>query len=829
MCIRILFLFALLVSTSAVQSQEYLSMIDAGTYSVDEIRNSAEAYFKDKDKGRGSGYVPYKRWEYNAMRLMNEEGYLPLIIENLAELERYNAYLNDNSGNAKRLNDNWVELGPTSWNSTSGWNPGVGRITGVAVDKTNNNHILVGAETGGVWRSPNGGLSWSPMTDNFSNLYVYSVAINPSNSSILYFGSTNGLIFRSLDVGATWSLLGTAGNSRINKILIHPTNSAIMFATSENSGIYKSTDAGVTWQIAVADTNGYDVEFSPGNPNIVFASGLGVHKSVDGGATFTTLGGFNNGPKMLGMASVNTNIVYVLEAAAGIFGGFYVSGDLGTTFTLLNHGGLNFFGYSTSGTDGFGQAPRDMDITVNPTNDLEVHIAGILTWRSLDGGVNFTCTSDWIPANAAGANIGYCHADVDILEFDGTTLFTGTDGGIYKAVNTLVLDANYYTDLSTGLGIRQFYKIGISQTNGVVVSGGSQDNGTSTYKQAQGWRDWLGADGMESFVDKDNFTTLYGTSQFGAIYRTDDDAVTYVDLPEPGPGSGEWVTPFEQDPSVTNTIYLGYNSVYKSADQGASWAPVSQVFSGYLDHLKIAPSNNQIMYAADAGTLYKTTDGGTTNWSTITSPGGLINSIAIHPSNPNKVAVASTSADAVYVSNDGGVTWLNYKKNLPNFNALAVVWDDNGQDALYVGMNYGIYYIDNNIVNWLPYSANLPNVIINELEVNSSDDMLYAGTYGRGLWASPLEDGNLGIDNFLIQDSVNLFPNPATSELTISVSVPTLASVSVYNLLGKLMINEKDVLLSNSYTLSVSSLASGVYFIRINSEKGRVTKKFIKE
>ena len=734
---KLLLLFGLLLGMVSVQSQEYLEMIDSGTYRVAEIIENAEEYFADRDKGRGTGYKQFKRWEYNAKRLMNEAGYLPLITEKQEELQRYNAYLNETAQNRQSLIDNWTELGPLNWNATTSWNPGVGRITGLAIDKTNSNHIIVGANTGGVWKTTDGGQNWTPLTDTFSNLYVYSVTIDPSNSSIYFFGSNNGLIYKSTDAGATWNLLGTIGNSRVNKIVLHPTNSNLIFATAENAGIYKSTNGGTLWVVAVADGNGYDVEFSPGNPTVVFASGSGFHRSVDGGANFTTIGGFTAGPKMIGVSANNTNIVYVLEAAGNIFGAFYVSSNSGATFTMLNHAGNNYFGYSTTAQDNNGQAPRDMDITVNPNNANEVHIAGILTWRSMNGGVSFTITSDWIPGQAAGANIGYCHADVDIMEFDGNTLFVGTDGGIFKATNTTVINSNYYTDLTPGIGIRQFYKIGLSQTANVVVTGGSQDNGTSFYTAANGWLDWLGADGMEGFVDKNSTNIMYGMIQFGRMYRTDDGAASIINLPEPGQGFGEWVTPFEQDPSQVNTIYIGYNLVYKSINKGGSWTSISQDFFGDLDHLKIAPSNNQIMYAANSSTLYKTTDGGATIWSTITAPGGSINSIAIHPTNPNKVAVATTSSNRVFVSTNGGTSWTNYKLNLPNFSALALVWDDNTEDGLYLGMDYGIWYIDNTFANWQPFSNNLPNVIINELEVNTVDGNIYAGSYGRGLWASP--------------------------------------------------------------------------------------------
>jgi len=817
-----------LVTFFTAQSQEYLKMMDAGTYKVETVISTAEAYFAGKDKGRGSGYKQFKRWEYNALRLMNEDGYLPIVSERIAELQQYNAYLNETAQNRQVLSDNWQELGPTSWNSTTGWNPGVGRVTGIAVDKTNNDHIIIGANTGGVWKTTDGGQNWIPLNDNFTNLSVYSVAINPADSNTYYFGSTSGVIFKSTDSGATWNQFADISNSLINKVLIHPTNSNIMFACSQNAGIYRTVDGGNTWQSIGSDSKAYDVEFKPGDPSVVYASGIRFQKSVDGGETFTIVSGFDFQPKMIGVSPDNPSIVYVVEANNGIFGGFYNSSDSGSNFTKLNHGGSNFFGYSTSGNDNSGQAPRDMDIAVNPNDVNEVHIAGVLTWRSTNAGVTFNCTSDWIPGQAAAANRGYCHADVDILEFVGSTLFVGTDGGIYKAENTTNVTSNYYTDLTSGIGIRQFYKIGVSQTQDVVVTGGSQDNGSSFYTAANGWYDWLGADGMEGFIDKDNPLTMYGTSQYGNMYRTLNGGNSYNNINSPGSGSGNWVSPFEQDPSVSNTIYIGYDIVYKSINRGNSWTPISQNFGSYLEDLKIAPSNNQIMYVVDNGFLFKTIDGGSSNWSQVASPGGLINNIAIHPTNPDMIAAATTNGNKIMVSVDGGNTWTSYKKNLPNFSALSVVWDDNGEDGLYLGMDYGIYYIDNTLEDWQPYSNNLPNVIVNELDINTETNMLYAATYGRGLWVSPVVDPLLAVADIISEKSVTIHPNPATNSVIISLEEPLEGDIRVFDTSGKLVIYQADRSFSRSNELNISDLQNGVYFIRINSEKGIITKKLIK-
>jgi photosystem II stability/assembly factor-like uncharacterized protein len=813
-------------------------MIDEGTYTVQEIIDSAEAYFANREatfpnnsqenKWEGTGYNKFKRWEYNALRLMDENGYLPQIEQRMEALQDWNSYLNESAQSRVMLPDNWQELGPTSWNATSGWNPGVGRITGLAIDESDINHMIVGANTGGVWLTTDGAQTWTPLGDYFSNLSVYSVAIDPTNSSTYFFGSESGRIFKSTDSGATWNLLGITGAGVVNRILINPSNTDIMFATGEGSGVYRSTDGGATWAEPFSDNRGYDIEFKPGDLSVVYASGSGFYKSVDSGATFTAIGGFSNGAKMIGVSPDDPSKVYVLEANNNVFGGFYVSTDSGDSFTKLNHGGLNFFGYSTTGNDNSGQAPRDMAIAVNPTDANEVHIAGLLTWRSMDGGVNFTCTSDWQPGLAASKNIGYCHSDVDDLQFYGTTLFSVTDGGIYKAENTGTINTNYFEDLTSGMGIRQFYKIGVSQTQDVVVSGGAQDNGTSVYHDGAGWKDWLGADGMETFVAHNNSNFLYGTSQFGSLYRSTNGGNSRININSPG--SGNWVTPFEQDPVLANTIYVGYNRVYKSTNSGGSWAPISQVFGNNLNNLKISPSDPQVMYATYSAFIFKTEDAGTTNWEQKTNPGGLINYVAINPTDPNKIAVATTSGNKkVLISEDGGDTWINYKKNLPDFSALSLIWDNNGKDGLYLGMDYGVYYIDNTLTEWQPYSNLLPNVIVNELEINNETDMLYAGTYGRGLWASPLVDGTAGVNDFISDDNVRMYPNPASSEVIITLPKSTDAEIRVFDITGKLLIYKADAQIANSYTLDVSSLPAGAYFIRLNTEEGTATKKLLKK
>nr|WP_321222943.1 T9SS type A sorting domain-containing protein [uncultured Psychroserpens sp.] len=832
-------LLTFLLSVSFMSSQDYKQMISEGTHTVQDIQTAAEAHFAIVGTERGKGYKPYKRWEYQALRHMDENGMLPSPDFYFTELENYNNYLNENTALSRTTVGSWEQLGPTSWNATSGWNPGVGRITSVAVEPANPDHIIAGANTGGVWRSTDGGLSWTVLTDNLSNLNVSALTIHPTINTTYYWGSTSGTIFISTDSGSTWNILADTGVGNVNKILIDPTNTNKMYCSVQSGGIFKSTDAGTNWSEIVSNIGtGYDVEFKPGDTNVVYASGSSFYVSTDGGNTFAVNGSFSFGPKMIGVSADDPEVIYVLEAAGGAFGALYKSVN-SSTFVQLDHAGKNYFGYSSDSEDvddaGVGQAPRDMDIAINPLDVNDVHIAGVNSWRSTNGGVSFSITSQWTPGGASSQNIGYCHADIDLLEFvgnatDGYKLYVGSDGGLYVADNPTVVNSNYYKDLTNGMGIRQFYKIGISQTDPVIVTGGSQDNGSSIMDGNGDWTDWIGADGMEGFVDKNNTNIIYGTSQNGSLYKSSNGGLNISGLSRPENKSGNWVTPFEQDPITPNVVYTGYDEVYKSTNGGNTWTSVSQNFGGNLNHLKIAPSSSNYQFAARGSNLYRNTFVGTVdNW-TLLSGGfsGSVNSIAIHPTNPNRVAIATTGNQRVYVSTNGGGSWTSYKLNLPDFSALALAWHDNGENGLYLGMDYGVYYIDDTFTEWQHFSNGLPNVYISELEVNTANNKIYAGTYGRGLWASDVFDATLSVDEFALE-TFELYPNPAKNNVTINWDKSDLVSVRIFDALGKLMYFTKNINISEPTAIDVSNYSTGLYFVKINNLQGSVTKKLIIE
>jgi hypothetical protein len=731
---RILLLASIVFTTAPVFAQQSVyEIMDRTDITIQQAETMANEIFNRTGTGRGTGYKQFQRWLYERKFHTSENGYY------ISPVTEWNKYQQANTSMAARFGEagSWTELGPYGWTRTSGWNPGTGRLSALAIHPSNENIIYVGSPGGGIWKSVNGGANWTPLTDNINSswMFIFALTIDPANQNIVYAGTSGSAgLLKSTDAGATWAVAGAGPSGTIRKILIHPSNSNIVFAAATN-GIWRSVNAGANW-VQVHTGSKEDIEFKPDNVNIMYATGNDVFRSVDNGVTWTAVGAAqgitNTGRTLVSVSPANANYVYVVQASGSLFGRMYKSTDAGLTFTTTVVGspasGTNYFGYETNGTGTSGQATYDMAMDVAPTNAEEVYIAGIICWKSVNGGTSFVAQTAWSLPNG----IGYNHADVHGLFWVNSTLYSISDGGIYKSVNA----GDDWIDLSTGMGIRQFYRMANSQTNANVITGGAQDNGTVARQTGGNWVDWLGADGMEGLVSPTNHLNLWGTSQNGSIYRSTNGGNSYTNLPRPS--AGQWVTPLAIHPTDETTLYGGWTGVYKSTNSGASWNNISVgTITTTLADLAVAPSNPNYIYASNSNILYVTTDDGAT-WAT-RSTLAAINDIAVDPTNPSKIWVAlNSTSNRVMVSTDAGVTFTNVSSNLPGIVARAVVVDDNTPRGIYVGMNIGVYYKTESEANWTNFSDNLPLVAINELEIQKASGKIRVATYGRGIWESPV-------------------------------------------------------------------------------------------
>ncbi|MCE9538832.1 MAG: T9SS type A sorting domain-containing protein, partial [Bacteroidetes bacterium] len=334
----------------------------------------------------------------------------------------------------------------------------------------------------------------------------------------------------------------------------------------------------------------------------------------------------------------------------------------------------------------------------------------------------------------------YVNADIHDLIYrpDGSACYAASDGGIFITTD----GGTSWQDKSDGLQIGQMYRLGGAATNANLVLQGWQDNGTNLYN-AGTWGAVLGGDGMECFIDWSDPNYMYAEYQNGALHFSSNAGASFSDITNGISESGEWITPWQQDPVSPLTIYAGFKNVWKSTDQGNNWTQISNLNSNGLTCLVVAKSNPQYIYTSNGSSIYKTTDGGA-SWTTLAGPLGVSNTktyIAVSETDPDKIWVTFSGYTAnkkIYKSLDGGLTWIDLSGNLPNIPANCVVNQTGTNDGVYVGTDLGVYYRDNDLSSWMPYSNGLPNVIIDELEIHYGTSKLRAATYGRGLWETAI-------------------------------------------------------------------------------------------
>ena len=760
---RFLFTFLLACLINLINAQPWFENAkDAnGNLNYYLIRQNAEKYFEGKETEKGKGFKPYKRWEHYWEYRINEDGTFP----EAGITERNWAEYLKNAGKRNRTpNGNWTSLGP---NTTTGGYNGLGRINCVAFHPTDENIIWVGSPGGGLWKSTDGGNTWTTGFDNSVVLGVSGIVIHPNNPDIMYIATGDGDgydtpstgVLKSTDGGMTWQITelnwSVNQNRVIRRVIMDPDNYDMLLAATSN-GLYRTTDAGNSWTIVVTG-NFYDVRANPqASSNRFYAArGNTLFLSTDNGANWSSVHTISGANRIaLGVSSANSNYVYALcsQSSDNGFLGLYRSTDSGNSYSLRSSA-PNLLGWSQDGSDSGGQGWYDLCIAVDPTNAEIVYTGGVNTWKSIDGGQTWTLNTMWYNCGGCAPAV---HADKHCMEFQNNTkLWQGNDGGIYYTTN----GGSTWVDKSNGLVISQLYSLDVSQTDNKIITG-LQDNGTKIKTNSGNWIDRIGGDGMECAIRPDNAAVLYGSIYYGRFYRSTNGGNSFSNLTVPDQNTGAWITPFLIDPAAPQTIYAAYKRVHKSTDQGNTWTTISgNLNSNNLNYLHVAPSNSNYIYTGLGNVLYRTTDGGI-NWDTMTVPGNNVRELAIHPGNPDIIwAVRSNyiSGAKVYKSVNGGSTWTNVSGGLPNLPVNCIVYQEGTDDGIYVGMDVGIFYRDNNLADWELFNNGLPNVEITDLKIKYDSGEIYAATYGRGTWKSPLRNSGSICSNVqaLSVDSIN--------------------------------------------------------------------------
>ncbi len=666
----------------------------------------------------------------------------------------------------KSISTNWLNLGPevVPPKIDSQKKSGAGRINCIAFHPTNPMIMWAGAPSGGFWKTLNGGSSWFTTTDDLISIGVSDIAVNPANPNELFIvtgdgdaGDTYSIgILKSIDGGMSWLPTSlsreTSDREYFRRIIVSPVQPGLMIASS-NKGIYKTSD-GFESFIKVEEGHFKDLEFHPANPSIVYATSYdpqgnaAFFRSTDSGTTFfevrTGMAIYGKVNRIeIAVTPAVPSYVYALTSSADD-DGFYAlfrSRNSGQSWSkVYDTSDKNLLGWETNGQDKGGQGWYDLSLAVSPLDEAMLLTGGVNIWKSTNEGQNFALAAHW----KGYKNIDYVHADHHSLVYHPLThnLFSCNDGGIYKSTN----DGESWTDISDGLEILQIYRIAASPTVFDLFLTGNQDNG-SMRRSAGDWAEITGGDGMECIIDHENPDILYTSFYYGSFSKSTDAGLNFFPIgPEDVKGSGAWITPFIMDAVNPEVLYTGYKDVYKSLDGGISWYKISDNLTrgANLRFLAVAPSNPDYIYASTYSDIWLSKNGGG-NWVNISAglPDNAITSIEIAPNNPEYLWITMSGysiGEKIYYSTSGGSNWVNYSEGLPNVPANIIIRRKSSKDELYLGTDLGVFYRDAEMAEWVWINGNLPNVIINDLKMQENYNRLVAGTYGRGLWYSSLNE-----------------------------------------------------------------------------------------
>lgn len=683
---------------------------------------------------------------------------------------------------------NWIERGPR--------NVG-GRSRSILIDPLNPNRLLAGAVGGGIWTSINGGASWSPVDDNLPNLSICCLAIDPANPQIMYAGTGEGFfnadaiggagIFRSTNGGSTWSQLpSTAGWDNVCRIAISPTNSNIILASRRYGGIYRSTNGGNSWLLRLSAQGSFYVAFDPNDGNKAVAHVMDYdsdwyHRaaySVNGGSSWTTATGLNHatgfGSRIeLAYAPSQSNIVYASCADAG--GKIWKSTDGGQNYTLQTASQTTSVSWYAN------------PLWVDPTNPDFLVTGGYNFLKSTNGGVSFTQISDgYIMTVQPHVDL---HAIVNDPGFNGVTnkrVYVCTDGGVWKTDDIYTASTTSgWANLDSEYRASQFYGAAGDGTTGRIL-GGLQDNGTLRLEPASDNANLtFGGDGGFCAIDWANPNYCYGEYITLQIHRSTNGGISagYITngLGDAGTAAN-FIAPFILDPNNPSRMLAGGSRLWRCPNARAngiflSWQQIRPTGSDYISAIAVAPGNSdEIWVGQNNGEIHRTLNGtgGNPTWSAIDDNSGInplpnryVTRILIDPDDTNVVyaAFGGFAPNNLMKSFDGGQSWADATgtgpTGLPDAPIRGIARHPRKPDWIYVGTEVGIFVSEDGCENWSTTDYGPANVSVDELTFMHDSEVLLAATHGRGIFTIPVPAcillGDINQDGLVNADDISGF------------------------------------------------------------------------
>ena len=751
-----------------------------------------------------------------------------------------------------------------------------GRITALAASPDSPNLIYAGAALGGVFKTTDGGNTWTPISDAVPSLSVGDIALEPGNPQVLYFGTGEANssgdsyagtgLYRTSDGGDNWEFLGLENSRHIGRIAIDPTNTQTIFAacmgslfsTSTDRGLYRSIDGGDTWAqvLYTNDSTGcIDVAINQSNTDIVYAAmwqrirgpedrrvgGVhsGIYRSTDGGDTWQQLtsGLPQSGPTIgrigIAIAPSNPDVIYASYVDhPGNLLGFWQSTNGGDTWQsrLVSPGLDSFSGFGWY----FGR------IWVHPANENTVYFGDVDFWRSTDGGQRWSYLT------------GDMHVDQHALYQNPDNpnyMVAGNDGGVFISQNAGLSWLKIYD-----LPITQFYAITIDKLHPDRLYGGTQDNSTprTVSGQPDDWDVIYYGDGFYVNVDYTNSNVIYAEAQYGYLGKSTN-LGDYWDVVFSSYDHNErsnWNTPVVMSPHDNRVLFYGAQRVYKTSNGGDNWTAISpdltggpgggNLLFGTITTISQSSLNPDIIWAGTDDSRVWITENGGVSWDMVsqTLPDRWCTRVTADIRN-EAVGYATFTGYTVddlmphiYKTTDYGLTWQDISGNLEGVPVNDILPDPNREGWLYIGTDFGMFYTDDAGDTWQSMSPVMPVCPVFDIDISDDPPKLVAGTHGRSMYAFDLgsvgipEDNNRPTDYRLNQN----YPNPFNASTTIFYEIQNAGQVSlnIYDVTGRLVKTLVDGhVTAGEYKVSFdgSSLASGTYFVSLKAGDYQVSKK----
>jgi len=703
-------------------------------------------------------------------------------------------------------------------------------VSDIAVpDSPQKSHLYtfyVAVRYGGVWKTTNNGTTFQPVFDSQDVTGIGCLAIAPSNENIVWVGTGDASsvrvsypgdgVYKSIDAGKTWQRMGLQQTQHIGRIVVHPTNPDIVYVAAmgrlwspnEERGVFKTTDGGKTWKkvLYVNDQTGaIDLVVNRRQPDTLYAAmydvqrrpwklieagtGSGVHKTTDGGKTWTKLtGGLPTSQGRIGLDIYQKNpaIVYAVtenfarrpptddEARRdrarniepqprSVGGEVYRTEDGGKTWHRMNAAKDDV---SSKAGYSFNQ------IRVDQNNDRRIIVNCDSLLSSEDGGKTWAGLT-WDSRSLFGKGFGdFRTMWIDPQNSDRWIL--GSDGGVhvsYDAGKT----CDHYANIPGG----EFYSITVDMENPYRIYGGLQDhdswrgpiNGPAGRVGPEDWVTVGDNDGMYNRVDPTDSRWVYNTYQWGGHYRLDQKTRTRTSI-APKRTAGQpplrwnWTPPLALSPFNSHILYTGAQVLLRSVDQGDHWEEISPDLTSN-DASKISPPGATVQYCTittisespvTPGVIWVGTDDGKVqvtrnhgaSWTDVGARMGATGGPDYYA--VTRVLASRFAAGTAYVTRNGrrfdefkpivmkttdfGATWTPLAGTLADRAIDVIVEDVNDPDILIIGSNKGVHVSIDGGRHWTALKGNMPTVPVTDLVIHPLEQDLIVATYGRGLYVA---------------------------------------------------------------------------------------------